>query len=216
MTELLIWIMKYISTGYFDDYILEVIEELPDEEKIKLFSNENILRKLDTIVDYEYMARLFSETPSEIQEIIWNNIHCQKLLLGIDASSDQMLDAMIKSGKMSNYYTENKIQAFTLLLITVKSPEILKKLPSNPYFQMFILLSGKIPELFYERVDVELTFQQIVVSDMYKSLDIETRRKWIEKINYNYPKVLLPPDIKDLFMPTETYSTFFTMDTEKR
>ena len=35
MTELLIWIMKYISTGYFDDYILEVIEELPDEEKIK-------------------------------------------------------------------------------------------------------------------------------------------------------------------------------------
>lgn len=209
MTELLIWIMKYISTGYFDDYILEVIEELPDEEKIKLFSNENILRKLDTIVDYEYMARLFSETPSEIQEIIWNNIHCQKLLLGIDASSDQMLDAMIKSGKMSNYYTENKIQAFTLLLITVKSPEILKKLPSNPYFQMFILLSGKIPELFYERVDVELTFQQIVVSDMYKSLDIETRRKWIEKINYNYPKVLLPPDIKDLFMPTETYSIFF-------
>lgn len=209
MDELLMWIIKYISTGYFDDYILDVIKKLSTEEKVKLFSDENILRKLDTIVDYEYMARLFSEMSAEIQEITWNNIHCQKLLLGIDASSDQMLQKLISTKKISAYYIPIKLRAFEAFVTNIKSPKILEQLPYNSYFIMFILYSTHIPESFYLKVDIELTFKQIITSDMYKTLDNEARKKLIEKINYNYPKVLLPPDIKDLFMPTQTYSTFF-------
>lgn len=65
----------------------KMMKELSNEEKIELFSND-LLKRLERVVDYETMSSVFRSVPGEVQEKMWDSIYIQKILLGMGTSSD--------------------------------------------------------------------------------------------------------------------------------
>ena len=110
------------------------------------------------------------------------------------------------------YYNPNKLRALQVLLRQIKSENIQRNLPYNKYFQMILLCSKKVPESFYSLIDVETTFYQIVNSDIYKIGDVKSREMWVQQINNNFPRILLPPDAKVIFAPSERFKTWYYGD----
>ena len=53
-----------------------MMSDLTSEEKIKLF-NDDILKRLERVTDYESMSSVFRAVPALIQELMWNSIHIQ-------------------------------------------------------------------------------------------------------------------------------------------
>lgn len=54
-----------------------------DEEKIKLFGDPQILKRIFQLENYDVVAAVFRVVPAEIQELMWDNIFTQKILLGM-------------------------------------------------------------------------------------------------------------------------------------
>ena len=125
----------------------------------------------------------------------------------------QELSKRAKQGKF--YYNPAKLRALEVLLRYFKSENILNSLPSNQYFQMILLCSKKVPESFYRFIDEEKVFSEIVNSDIYKLVDNISRRMWIQQVNCNCSKLLLPPDVKRMFEPTEKFTHWYYNDDKK-
>ena len=120
-----------------------MMRDLTNEEKIELF-NDDILKRLERVTDYESMSSVFRAVPALIQELMWNSIHIQKILLGIGTTSDQELRQIIinkkffsmqelskKEKKGKFYYNPTKLRALEVLLRYVKSPSIIEQLYYN-------------------------------------------------------------------------------------
>lgn len=120
-----------------------MMRDLTNEEKIELF-NDDILKRLERVTDYESMSSVFRAVPALIQELMWNSIHIQKILLGIGTTSDQELRQIIinkkffsmqelskKDKKGKFYYNPTKLRALEVLLRYVKSPSIIEQLYYN-------------------------------------------------------------------------------------
>ena len=195
-----------------------MMRDLSNEEKIELFSDD-ILKRLERVIDYESMASVFRSVPIEVQELMWNSVHIQKILLGIGTTSDQELMQIIinkkffsmqeltkKDKKGKFYYNPTKLRALEVLLRYVKSPSILEQLHYNQYFHMIVLCGKKVPESFYSYIDEEKLFNEIVKSDIYRLFDTNGRRVWVQQINCNCSKLLLPPDVKSLFVPSTSFN----------
>ena len=204
-----------------------MMRDLSNEEKIELFSDD-ILKRLERVVDYESMASVFRSVPVEVQELMWNSVHIQKVLLGIGTTSDQELRQIIinkkffsmqeltkKDKKGKFYYNPTKLRALEVLLRYVKSPSILEQLHYNQYFHMIVLCGKKVPESFYTYLDEEKLFNEIVKSDIYRLFDTNGRRVWVQQINCNCSKLLLPPDVKSLFVPSTSFNTWFYGEDKK-
>lgn len=204
-----------------------MMKEFEDVEIIELF-DDKVLKKLELVTDYNAMAAVFRVVPNEVQERIWDSIYCQKILLGFGTTSDQELRRLIvnkkffsmqeltkraKQGKF--YYNPVKLRALEVLLRYFKSQKILDSLPSNQYFQMILLCSKKVPESFYKYISEEEVFNEIVNSDIYNLVDGFSRRVWVQQVNSNCSKLLLPPDVKNMFEPTEKFTTWFYGDDKR-
>ena len=70
-----------------------------DEEKIKLFGDPQILKRIFQLENYDVVAAVFRVVPAEIQELMWDNIFTQKILLGMEKVSDEKLIDLIKRNK---------------------------------------------------------------------------------------------------------------------
>ena len=135
-----------------------MMRDLTNEEKIELF-NDDILKRLERVTDYESISSVFRAVPALIQELMWNSINIQKILLGIGTTSDQELRQIIinkkffsmqelskKDKKGKFYYNPTKLRALEVLLRYVKSPSIIEQLYYNQYFHMIVLCGKKVPE----------------------------------------------------------------------
>ena len=204
-----------------------MMRDLSNEEKIELF-NDEVLRKLERVSDYEAMSSVFRSVPLEIQELMWNSLYIQKILLGIGTTSDQELRQIIinkkffsmqeltkKDKKGKFYYNPTKLRALEVLLRYVKSPNILEQLHYNQYFHMIVLCGKKVPESFYTYLDEEKLFNEIVKSDIYRLFDTNGRRVWVQQINCSCAKLLLPFDVKNLFLPSTSFKTWFYGEDKK-
>ena len=58
----------------------KMMKDLSNEEKIELFSDD-ILKRLEKVIDYEAMASVFRAVPALVQELMWNSLYIQKILL---------------------------------------------------------------------------------------------------------------------------------------
>lgn len=205
----------------------KMMRELSNEEKIELFTEE-IIKRLERVTDYESMASVFRAVPAEVQELMWDSVHIQKVLLGIGTTSDQELKQIIlnkkffsmqelakKEKKGKFYYNPTKLRALEVLLRYVKSPNILEQLHYNQYFHMIMLCGKKVPESFYTYIDEERLFNEIVHSDIYSLFDTNGRRVWVQQVNCNCSKLLLPPDVKSLFIPSTSFRNWFYNDDKK-
>ena len=204
-----------------------MMKELSNDQIIDLFS-EDVLKRLDRVVDYDAMASVFRAVPSEVQEKMWDSVHIQKILLGIGTTSDQELRQIITNKKFFSmqelskrakqgkfYYNPVKLRALEVLLRYFKSPKLIDDLHYNQYFHMIILCSKKVPESFYSWLDVEKVFNQIVKSDIYRLVDGVSRRLWVQQINCNCSKLLLPPDAKNIFEVTERFTHWYYGDDKR-
>ncbi len=199
----------------------KLMRELSNQEKVELFSDD-VLKRLDRVIDYEAVASVFRAVPVEVQEMMWKSVHVQKILLGMGTTSDEELRQIIinkkffsmhevpKRAKQGKFcYNATKLRALEVLLRYVKSQNILDSLPSNQYFQMILLCSKKVPESFYRFIDEEKVFSEIVSSSIYRLVDGNSRRMWVQQVNCNCSKLLLPPDAKNLFEPTEKFTSWY-------
>lgn len=204
-----------------------MMRDLTNEEKIELF-NDDILKKLERVTDYESMSSVFRAVPALIQELMWNSIHIQKILLGIGTTSDQELRQIIinkkffsmqelskKDKKGKFYYNPTKLRALEVLLRYVKSPSIIEQLYYNQYFHMIVLCGKKVPEAIYTYFEAEKLFKEIVKSDIYRFYDTNGKRGWVQQINCNCSKLLLPPDVKSIFGPSTSFNTWFYGEDKK-
>ena len=200
-------------------------KELTEEEKIALFSDPSVLKRIYKLEDYDTVASVFRIVPAEIQDLMWENVPTQKILLGMGKVTDEELMQLVKNKKFFSmqelekrnkngrfYYNPNKLRALQVLLRQIKSVNIQSGLPYNKYFQIILLCSKKVPESFYTLIDVETTFNQIVNSDVYKMGDVKSRELWVQQINNNFPRLLLPHDYKTIFAPTTKFKTWFYGD----
>lgn len=204
-----------------------MMRELSDEEITLLFSDD-VLKRLERVIDYDAMASVFRAVPGCVQERMWESNHIQKILLGMGTTSDQELRQIISNKKFFSmqelskrskqgkfYYNPVKLRALEVLVRYIKSNKIKENLHYNQYFHMIVLCSKKVPESFYSLVDVEKVFNQIVKSDLYRLVDTHSRSVWVQQINNNCSKVLLPPDAKSIFLPSEKFSTWFYNEDKK-
>lgn len=205
----------------------KMMKEFSNEEISELFTDE-VIKRLERVIDYDAMTSVFRAVPGDVQEKIWESVHCQKILLGMGTTSDQELRQIITNKKFFSmqelskrakqgkfYYNPAKLRALEVLLRYFKSENILNSLPSNQYFQMILLCSKKVPESFYRFIDEEIVFSEIVNSDIYKLVDNISRRMWIQQVNCNCSKLLLPPDVKRIFEPTEKFTHWYYNDDKK-
>lgn len=210
------------SSHFGGSKFYHLTKDLTEEEKIELFSDEAILKRIYKLENYETVASVFRIVPAQIQDLMWANISTQKVLLGMGKVTDEELMQLIKNKKFFSmqelekrnkngkfYYNPNKLRALQVLLRQIKSENIQRDLPYNKYFQMILLCSKKVPESFYLLIDVETTFNQIVQSDVYKMGDVKSRELWVQQINNNFPRILLPPDVKAIYAPTTEFRTWF-------
>lgn len=194
-----------------------------DEEKIKLFGDPQILKRIFQLENYDVVAAVFRVVPAEIQELMWDNIFTQKILLGMEKVSDEKLIDLIKRNKffLANepvnnqkmvgkfYYGPAKLRALQVLLRFVKSEKIIHNLPYNKYFQMILLCCYKVPESFYSEIDIETTFHEICNSELYKIGDKYSRINWIQQVNNNCPKFLIPENASTVFGPSKTFTRWY-------
>lgn len=198
-----------------------MIRELSFEEQVELFDDE-MLKRLERVVDYDSMASVFRAVPASVQEKMWESEYVQKILLGIGNYSLQTIKDTIARGKFFSFqelakkqkngkfhYNSVKLRALEVLMRYIKSPKIMEQLHYNQYFQMILLCSKKVPESIYGYINEELIFYQIVRSDFYNLIDTKYRSAWVQQENNNCPKILLPPDVHKLFTESKRYSNWF-------
>ena len=205
----------------------KMMRDFSDEEIIELF-DESVLKRLERVADYDAMASVFRAVPSFVQERIWESVHCQKILLGMGTTSDHELRQIITNKKFFSmqelskrakqgkfYYNPAKLRSLEVLLRYFKSQNILDSLPSNQYFQMILLCSKKVPDSFYKFIDEENVFKEIVSSDIYRLVDGVSRRMWVQQVNANCSKLLLPPDVKVIFETTDKFTRWYYNDDKR-
>ena len=204
-----------------------LMRELSNEEIIELFSDD-VLKRLDRVIDYDAMSSVFRAVSSLVQEKMWDSVHIQKILLGMGTTSDQELREIIKNKKFFSmqelskrakqgkfYYNPVKLRALEVLIRYIKSDAIKEQLHYNQYFHMIVLCSKKVPDSFYTLLDVEKVFNEIVQSDLYRLVDGVSRRLWVQQINCNCSKLLLPPDSKNIFEVTERFTHWYYGDDKR-
>lgn len=206
----------------------QLVKPLSMEERLLLFGDEEILEKIFELKDYDALAAVFRVVPADVQEKIWSSVPCQKVLLGIENCSDQQLLDLIKEQKFFKvqelskkekngkfYYHSAKIRALEVLLRHVKTPKILDSLAYNPYFQMILLCGRKAASRLFAFVDVEILFNETIRSAAYQMVDNKTKSYWCEQVNNYSSKLLLPFDVKAIYLPTENYTTWFRGDKKR-
>ena len=202
-----------------------MVREFSDEDKIKLFSDPQILKRVFQLENYDAVAAVFRAVPAEIQDLMWDNVFTQKILLGMEKTSDDKLIELIKRNKffLANepdnkkyvgkfYYGPSKLRALQVLLRFIKSDKIISDLPFNKYFQMILLCCYKVPESFYSEIDIETTFQQICSSDIYKFGDKYSRINWVQQVNNNCSKLLIPDNPENTFSPSKKFTRWYYSD----
>ena len=205
-----------------------IMKTLTENEKDVLFSDNEILKKLYKLEDYDSLASVFRAVPASIQELLFSNIHSQKVLLGIGTCEDEDLIKIIKNKKFFNfqdldkrnksgkfYYTPAKLRALSVLFRHIKSSDIFENLVTNKYFQMIMLFCKKVSDEFYKYINVEAFFHAIINSEIYDIADTKSKSNWVQHINNNYSMLLLPHDIKNLYLPTTSFSTYYYRDEKK-
>ena len=121
----------------------KMMRELSNEEIIELFSDD-VLKRLERVIDYDAMSSVFRAVPSEVQEKMWDSVHIQKILLGIGTTSDQELRQIIANKKFFSiqelskrakqgkfYYNPTKLRALEVLIRYIKSDRIKEQLHYN-------------------------------------------------------------------------------------
>lgn len=209
------------STHFGGSKFTKMINGLSNEEQIEVF-NEDVLRRLERIADYDVLASVFRVVPSLVQEKMWESNYIQKILLGMETVSDEKLKQLISNKNFFNMqelskkdkqgrfcYTPVKLRALEVLIRYIKNDKIKEDLHYNQYFHMIMLCSKKVPDSFYTLVDVEKLFYEIVNSDIYRLADGVGKRLWLQQINGNFSKLLLPYDYTNIFEPTVEFSSWY-------
>lgn len=210
------------SSSHFGGHkFTAMMKNLSNEEKIEVFSDSEVRKKMLQIINYDALSSVFRSVPSEIQEVLWENVDTQKVLLGLFTTSDEELIKLIKNKKFFNfqelvkkekngkfYYNSAKLRALEVLLRYVKSSKIIEDLTHNKYFQMILLCSKKVPDSLLAYVDVETLFNETIERDFYAFADKKLKSEWCYLINNNCSKLLLPKDANIIFSPTEYFTNY--------
>ena len=77
------------STHFGGAKFSRMVREFSEEEKLDLFSRPEILKRIFMLENYDTVASVFRAVPAEIQELMWENIFTQKILLGMEKTTDE-------------------------------------------------------------------------------------------------------------------------------
>lgn len=210
------------STHFGGAKFSRMVREFSEEEKLDLFGRPEILKRIFMLENYDTVASVFRSVPAKIQELMWENVYTQKILLGMEKTTDEKLIDLIKRNKffLANepdhkkmvgkfYYGPTKLRALQVLLRFIKSEKIINDLPYNKYFQMILLCCYKVPESFYNEIDIETTFHEICQSDIYKIGDKYSKINWVTQVNNNCSKLLIPENASSIFGPSKTFTRWY-------
>lgn len=186
-----------------------------------IFSDDELLAKAMYNRDSNILAMIFRYGGSLTQERIWQDANNQKKLFGIGNINDEILFETIKekkfyhstelekkkkAGKFS--FSKEKMRIFELFMRTIKSQKILDSLPSNPYYQMIILFSKKIPDKVIKRINIPEFFQNTVEGQLYQYATPRQKTDFTIFLNGYEPSLLLPTDYLQIFTETKMFNYY--------
>lgn len=188
------------------------------EEVDKLLDDDEILEKIVRAKDHNILAMVFRYSGSSTQERIWQNPDNQKRLLGIGFIKDETLLETIQANKFYHstelekkkkagkfYFSKERMRIFELFMRTIRSQTILDSLPTNPYYQMIILFSKKVPEKVLKNIDIPKFFQSTVEGPLYQYATPRLKADFCHFLNGHEPSLLLPHDYLQIFTETEMF-----------
>lgn len=208
--------------------IYPVLKDASTEEIDALFSDDELLQKVIHTKDSNILSMIFRYSGSSTQERIWQDSRNQKILFGIGSIDDETLLETVQTNKFYHstelekkkragkfYFSKERMRIFELFMRTIKSQKILDSLPSNPYYQMIILFSKKIPDKTIKRVNIPELFHSTVESSLYQYATPRQRADFSIFLNDYEPSLLLPPDYLQIFTETKIFD-YYHDNTSKR
>lgn len=203
--------------------VYPIFKQLTPEEVDKLFSDDIILEKFWRAKDKDVILYPFRYGGEFTQDRIWSDSTTQKKLLGIGAISDEALLQTIEENKFYHstglekkdkagkfYFSKERMRVFELFMRTIKSPRILESLPANPYYQMIILFSKKVPTAVFNGVDTTQLFENTISSSFYQYASQKTKAEFCKLLNSFTPSILLPPDYREVFSEKSEIQTYYS------
>ncbi len=208
--------------------IYPILKDASQEEVDEIFSEEEILQKAIHSKDTNILSMIFRYGGSITQERIWQDSDNQKRLLGIGSINDETLLETIKANKFYHStelekkkksgkfcFSKESVRIFEIFMRTIKSQSILDSLPSNPYYQMIILFSKKIPDKVIRRINVPKLFQDTVKSPFYQYATPRLKSDFCIFLNDYEPSLLLPPDYLQIFTETKLLNYYIYAKSKK-
>ena len=85
------------SSHFGGSKFYHLTKDLTEEEKIELFSDQDILKRIYKLENYDTVASVFRIVPAAIQDLMWANVETQKILLGMGKVTDEELMLLIQT-----------------------------------------------------------------------------------------------------------------------
>ncbi len=201
--------------------IYPILKNATSEEIDKIFSDDELLQKVIHTKDNNILSMVFRYGGFITQERIWQEPNNQKKLLGMGNIDDDTLLEIIKANKFYHAtelekkkkagkfsFTKEKMRVFELFMRTIKSQTILDSLPSNPYYQMIILFSKKVPSKVIQNIDIPKLFQATTTSSLYQYATPRQKVAFCNFLNGYETSLLLPHDYLQIFSETKIFSYY--------
>ncbi len=199
-----------------------ILKDASTEDIDSIFSDDEILEKVVHARDNNILSMVFRYGGSITQERIWQDPKNQKRLLGIGTIDDETLLETIKANRFYHstelekkkkagkfYFSKERMRIFELFIRTIKSQSILDSLPSNPYYQMILLFSKKIPAKTIQRINIPELFQNVVEGPLYQYATPRLKTDFCIFLNDYEPSLLLPQDYLQIFTETKMFNYYY-------
>lgn len=172
-----------------------LLKSMTDEEKNIVLSDEQVIENIMKIEDSEILDLIFRMSPASVQEIIWKNDKCQKILLGI-----KKLDLTdIKALNKSIYFSKERLRRIQIFISEIKSQNILDDLVNNIYFQIIVLFSKGLHKTVLASIDCYKLYDSTISSGIYELANYSNKRRWVSLLNCEFEKIKLPKDYVQVF-----------------
>ncbi len=156
---------------------IDILNTLSDEKLNIVFNNENVKNTILKIKDFTTLRKIFKIAPAFFQEIMFENIDIQNLLIQPRTSlnAKQMLESYKKIDITFRAEELAKIENF---LNSIKSDKVRRQIIENKFFQMILpFFYDKQLELnFFKNIDVVQLFKNIT-NDEFIFKNTRTYRK---------------------------------------
>ena len=182
--------IKYIRINLDESNATKILDSLSDDEKEIILHDitiQNIILNFDNV---NTLKNIFRKSPIYFQEILFENIRIQNLLLTIN---NKISKEDILSSK-ENLFTAKEIRKMEVFVRNIKSSKVFNELIKNETFKYFIINCNynSLKKSFFDNINKEQLFYNIVNSSTYTNLNINRKLSLITLFNTISDHLLLP------------------------